>query len=68
MPPPSHKWEGGGHPIEVVNVSTNEKTLYPSIRQAASELGVAHVSIMRVLISKKLLKATYRISYASNNE
>ena len=51
-----------GHPIEVINVSTNQKTFYPSIRQAASELDVAPISIRRVLISKKLLKGTYKIS------
>lgn len=57
-----------GHQIEVLNVSTNQKTVYPTIRQAASELGVSHVSVLRVLKSKKLLKATYKINYISNNE
>ena len=53
------------HPIEVVNVVTKEKTFYPSIRQGASELGVHHSTIIRVLNSKKLLRATYRISYVN---
>jgi hypothetical protein len=56
-----------GHSIEVINVSTNQKTLYPTVRQAASELGVSHLSVLRVLKSKKLIKATYRINYANNN-
>ena len=40
-----------GHPIEVINISTNEKTNYPTIRQAALKLNVSHVSIGRVLKS-----------------
>ena len=55
-------------PIEVINVLTNEKTIYLSIREAASELGVAHTSIRRVLESKKLLKGIYRISYLSKDK
>ncbi|RKF61146.1 putative intron-encoded endonuclease bI1 [Erysiphe neolycopersici] len=57
-----------GVPIEVINVLTNEKTIYLSIRQAASKLGVVHTSIRRVLESKKLLKAIYRISYLSKDK
>lgn len=46
-----------------MNISTNEKTIFPTVRQAASELGVSHVTLIRVLKSEKLLKATYKISY-----
>ena len=47
-----------GHPIEIINVSTNQKTIYFSIRQAqaeaaASELGIIPISIKIVLTSKK---------------
>ena len=56
------------HPIEVINVSTNEKTNYPSIRQAATELDVAPISIRRNLLSKKLLRGVYKISYVNNSE
>ena len=47
-----------GHQVEVINISTNEKTVYPTIRQAASDLDVSHVTIGRILKSKKLLKGT----------
>jgi len=57
-----------GHPIEVINISTNEKTIYPTIREAALKLDVSHVSIGRVLKSNKLLKGIFKISYVSNNE
>jgi group I intron endonuclease len=57
-----------GHPIEVINISTNEKTIYPTIRQATLALDVSHVSIGRVLKSNKLLKGIFKISYLSNNE
>lgn len=57
-----------GHEVEVTNILTNEKTIYPTIRQAAKEIGVAHVSVMRVIESKKILKATYKISYTNNQE
>ena len=57
-----------GHEVEVTNILTNEKTIYPTIRQASKEIGVAHVSVRRVIESKKILKATYKISYTNNQQ
>ena len=53
------------HPIEIINVFSSQKTFYSSIRQAASELNVAHTSIRRAINGKRLLKATYKISYVN---
>jgi group I intron endonuclease len=53
------------HSIEVTNVLTNEKTIYPTVRQAATGIGVSHVSVLRALASKKLIKATHSVSYVS---
>ena len=52
-------------PIEVTNVVTGQKTVYPSIRQGASELGAAHTSVRQALKSKSLLKKTYKITYVN---
>jgi len=49
-----------GHSIEVINVLTNETTLYPTIRQAASALEIAHTTITRSLKSDKPVKGTYK--------
>lgn len=51
-----------GHQIEVINVSTNETTLYSTRRQAASALDNSHTTIRRHLKSKKLFKGTYKLS------
>lgn len=51
-----------GHQIEVFNISTNEKNLYSSIRQAASALNISHNTIKRHLESGKLFKCTHRFS------
>lgn len=51
------------HSIEVLNTLTNEKAIYTSIREAAENIGCAHVSILRVLKSKNLLKGIYKINY-----
>ena len=42
---------------------TNEKAIYTSVREAAENIGCAHVSILRVLKSKNLLKGIYKINY-----
>lgn len=52
-----------GHSVEVINVSTNEKAIYPTIRQAASALETSHPTILRYLKSQKLFKGIYKISY-----
>lgn len=51
-----------GYPIEVVNVMANEKTIYPTIRQAASAIGTSHTTIRRHLKSKELFKGIYKFS------
>lgn len=51
--------------VEVVNNFTNEKAIYPTLRQAASELGTTHVTVLRYLKSQKLFKETYKFSYVN---
>ena len=53
------------YPVEVMNVLTNEKTLYSSLSKAAPELGVARSTITRALKNKTLIKEIYRISYVN---
>jgi group I intron endonuclease len=53
------------HSIEVTNVLTNENTIYPTVRQAATGIGVSHTSVLRALASKKLIKASHSVSYVS---
>lgn len=57
-----------GHPVEVLNITTKEKTIYPTVRQAASALNVSHVTVLRTLKSQKLLKGLFEISYQTNHE
>lgn len=52
-----------GQRIEVLNTLTNEMTYFDSIRQAAEKLGCAHVSILRILKNKNLLKGIYKINH-----
>jgi len=54
-----------GHPIEVIDVSTNQTTLYPSIRQAALELNTSHPTIRKYLKSKELFKGIYKFNIAN---
>jgi len=49
-----------GHSLEVINVLTNETTLYSTIRQAASALEISHTTIRRYLKSNELFKGTYK--------
>ena len=53
-----------GHPIEVTNTKTNETTIYSSIRQAATNLGIAHTTILRHVKNKKEYK-TYKFTLAT---
>lgn len=56
-----------GHPIEVLNILTNQKVIYSSIRQTANNLGVTHVTILRVIKSQRLLKGIYKINRVLDN-
>jgi group I intron endonuclease len=51
-----------GQSVEVTNTLTNTKTIYPSCRKAAFDLGTSHTTILRYIKSQKLFKATYKIS------
>lgn len=54
--------------IEVMNISTNEKTIYPSIRQAAaSELSFSKNTIRKYLKSKEVYKS-YKFAYTNTAE
>jgi len=57
------------HPVEVTNVLTNETIIYPSMKQAASIIGVNESTVRRALKrDNPLIKKTYKISYVSKDE
>lgn len=52
-----------GQMVEVLNTLTNELTILDSIRKAAEYINCAHISVLRVLKNKKLLRGIYKINY-----
>jgi group I intron endonuclease len=59
--------EAKSHPIEVIDLSTNEKKSYPSVRQAASELAISKNTIRKYLKSQKVYK-TYKFTNTNTTE
>ena len=51
-----------GHITKIINIKNNRYTLYPSIRTAAIDMRVSHVTLLNYIDKDKLLKGTYLIS------
>ena len=52
-----------GHSVEVLNINTNEKTIYYSLRKAESELKMSHRTIVKYIENQKTYRKTYKFSY-----
>lgn len=56
------------HIVEVIDITTNKKVIYCSIRQAAESLDCAHTTIRRALKSKNVFKDIYKVNYANSKD
>lgn len=52
-----------GHPVEVLNIITNEKIIYYSLRKAESELKMSRRTIVKYVENQKIYRKTYKFSY-----
>lgn len=52
-----------GHPVEVLNIITNEKIIYYSLRKAESELKMSRRTIVKYIENQKIYRKTFKFSY-----
>jgi Mn-dependent DtxR family transcriptional regulator len=43
-----------GHPVEVINIITKETKFYPSLGQAATDLGISKPTVSKYIRNKKV--------------